>query len=96
MVITCKMPTVSAGAQMVALLFCTFFVIASLIFLLVGHDPIITIALCAISLLVFLFFLIRLQVGYFDYVRKIRTYVKHTGDEITIDVRRQLFKHKKK
>ncbi|MCD6010639.1 MAG: hypothetical protein K0Q79_501 [Flavipsychrobacter sp.] len=94
MVITSTMHTIEAGAQMLIMLFCVFFLAASLILLYVGQDIMITVSLCSISFLVFIFFLIRLQLGYFDYVRKIRSYVKHTGDEITTDVRKQLFKHK--
>jgi len=95
MVITSKMSSIDSGAQMVMMLFCFFFMAASFILLFIGHDPVVTISLCTISLLIFVFFLIRLQLGYFNYVRKIRSYVKYTGDEITADVRRQLFKHKK-
>jgi hypothetical protein len=94
MVITSRMHTIEAGAQMLIMLFCVFFLAASLILLYVGHDIMITISLCSISLLVFIFFMVRLQFGYFDYVRKIRAHIKHTGDQITTDVRKQLFKHK--
>jgi hypothetical protein len=94
MVITSKMRPIDAGGPILLMLFCVFFLVASLILFFVGKDPIVTICLGGISLLVFTLFLIRLQRGYFDYVRKIRAYVKVTGDEITTDVRRQLFKHK--
>ena len=96
MVITSRMKAIEAGAQMLMMLFCGFFLIASLILLYVGKDPKVTFSFTVISLLIFVFFLIRLQLGYFDYVRRIRAYVKHSCDEITTDVRRQLFKHKMK
>ena len=95
-VITSKMREIDSGAPLVIMLFCTFFFIASLLLFLVGKEPVVTITLCCISLLVIVTFFIRLQMGYFDYVRKIRMYIKATGDEITTDVRRQLFKHKLK
>jgi hypothetical protein len=95
-VITSKMRETDSGGTLVLLLFCVFFFIASLILLFIGKEPIVAITLSGISVLIFIFFLIRMQVGYFDYVRKINTYIKDTGDEITTDVRRQLFKHKLK
>lgn len=96
MVITSRMKAIEAGAQMLMMLFCGFFLVASLVLLYVGKDPKVTFSFTVISLLIFVFFLIRLQLGYFDYVRRIRAYVKHSCDEITTDVRRQLFKHKMK
>jgi hypothetical protein len=95
-VITSKMREIDSGGPLVMMLFCVFFFIASLILLFIGKEPVVTITLCSISLLVLVAFFIRLQMGYFDYVRKIRTYIKVTGDQITTDVRRQLFKHKLK
>lgn len=96
MVITSRMHTIEAGAQMLIMLFCVFFLAASLILLFVGHDLMVTLSLCCISVLVFIFFLVRLQMGYFGYVRKIRAHIKLTGDQITTDLRKQLFKHKHK
>ncbi len=96
MVITSRMKAIEAGAQMLMMLFCGFFLVASLVLMYVGNDPKVTLSFTAISLLIFVFFLIRLQLGYFDYVRRIRAYVKHSCDEITTDVRRQVFKHKVK
>ncbi len=95
-VLTSKMRPIDSGGAIVLMLFCVFFMIASLILLFVGKDPVLTITLGGISLVVFTMFLIRMQAGYYNYVRKINTYVKVTGDEITNDVRWQLFKHKKK
>jgi hypothetical protein len=95
MIITSKMPVNEAGGQIVALSFCVFFFIASLVSLYFGHDPIITITLCGISLAVFLFLFVRLQTGYFDYVRRIQGNLKDVSEQITTDVRRQLFKHKR-
>ena len=96
MVLTSRMPTIQAGGQIVLMLFSIFLLAASFILLYVGHDPLITYTLCGMSFLVFVYLLIRLQLNYFDYVRKIRTHVKVTGGQITTDVRKQLFKHKVK
>lgn len=96
MVLTSRMPSIQAGGQIVMMLFSVFLLIASFILLYVGHDPLITYTLCGMSFVVFVYLLIRLQLNYFDYVRKIRSHVKVTGDQITSDVRRQLFKHKVK
>lgn len=95
MIITSKMPINEAGGQMVALTFCVLFFIASLVSLYFAQDPLLTITLSAISLAVFLFLFIRLQIGYFDYVRKIQGNLKEVSEQITTDVRRQLFKHKR-
>ncbi len=95
MIITSKMPTNEAGGQIVALTFCVFFFFASLVSLFFGHDPLITITLSAVGLAVFLFLFIRLQMGYFEYVRRIQGNLKEVSEQITTDVRRQLFKHKR-
>lgn len=95
-VITSKMRDIDSGGPLVVVLFSIFFFVASFILLAVGKDPVVTLTLCGISLLVFIIFLVRMQIGYFDYVRKIRHHFKDTGDQITVDVRRKLFKHKLK
>ena len=95
-VITSKMRKVDSGGPIVIVMFCMFLFLGSLLLYYITKDPILTITLCAFSLFVFTLFMIRMQVSYFDYIRKIRTYIKFSGDQITSDVRRQLFKHKLK
>jgi len=95
-VVTSKLNRVDSGGPIVVALFCLFLLLASIIILYVEKEPVITIIIGTFSLLFFTVFLIRMQMGYFDYVRKIRDYIKLTGDQVTTDVRRQLFKHKLK
>ncbi len=95
-VITSKMRPIDSGGTLVMLILCLFLFLGSFILFLVSKDPIVTISLCAFSLLIFTVFMIRMQASYFDYIREIRTYIKFSGDQITSDVRRQLFKHKLK
>jgi hypothetical protein len=95
-VITSKMRKVDAGGPIVMLMLCMFLFFGSLLLYYISKDPVLTVTLCAFSLLILTIFMIRMEVSYFDYIRKIRTYVKFSGDQITTDVRRQLFKHKLK
>lgn len=96
LVITSRMHSIEAGEQMLIMLFCVMFLVASLVMLYVSHDMLLTLGLCALSVVVFVLFLIKLQLGYFDYVRKLRSNIRNIGEEITADVRLQLFKHKMK
>jgi hypothetical protein len=95
-VLTSRIRMIDSGGPIVIMLFCVFLIVASLILLYIGHDPVITITVCAFSLAIFAALMIRMQMGYFDYVRKIHIHLKLTSDQITSDVRRQLFKHKMK
>ena len=93
-VVTTSMRKLDSGGPMLVLCFCAFLVLASFGLLYVGKDPVIMYSLNGMALLIFTLFFIRMQLGYFDYVRKIRDYVKYKGERVTTDVRRQLFKHK--
>ena len=95
-VITSKLRKIDAGGPVVMLMLCLFLFLGSFLLLYVSKDPVLTVTLCSFSLLIFTVFMIRMQVSYFDYIRKIRIYIKFSGDQITSDVRRQLFKHKLK
>jgi len=59
---------------------------ASIVLLYVGNEPLITYTLLGISIFIFAVFWIRMEMGYFDYVRKIRAYVKGRGAPATADV----------
>jgi hypothetical protein len=61
------------------MLFCGFLVIASSILWVVGRERQEIYVLMGISLVVFSIFWVRMERGYFDYVRKIRDYVKQMG-----------------
>lgn len=75
-VITSRMRALDAGGPQVILFFCTFLALASIILLFVDGQPHITYTLMGMSALIFTIFYVRMQMGYFDYVRKIRDYVK--------------------
>ncbi len=75
-VITSKMRKIDSGGPMLVMLFCTFLLLASLVLLYIGGEPQITYTLLGMGMSIFVIFCIRMQMGYFDYVRKIRNYVK--------------------
>ena len=76
-VITSRMRRLDVGGPQLILTFCAFLFLASFILLYVDGQPQITYTLLGISILIFTVFYVRLQMGYFDYVRKIREYVKN-------------------
>ncbi|MCW3120951.1 MAG: hypothetical protein JWQ38_443 [Flavipsychrobacter sp.] len=95
-VITSEMRKLDTGGPLLIIIFCAFLLAASIVLLYIGKDPMLTYAMWGVAVFIFTLFLIRMQLGYFDYVRKIRSYMQLTGDQITKDVRQQLFKHKLK
>ena len=78
--ITSKMREFDAGGPMLIVVFCAFMFAASMVLLYVGGEPLVTYTLLGISLGIFTIFWIRLQMGYFDYVRKVRSYIKSKAD----------------
>ena len=78
--VTSKMRKVDSGGPQIILIFCFFIFIAAFVLRLVGGDWNVTFILLGADLLIFSFFLYRLQKGYFDYVRKVRAYVTEKGD----------------
>ena len=80
--IASKMRKIDKGGPMILLTFIFFMLAAALIMLLYLKDDgfeVYALPLFAIALLVFIFFWYRLERGYFDYIRKIRDYVKSTS-----------------
>jgi len=75
-IITSKMRKIDSGGPMLVMLFCSFLFLASFASLYVGRERQITYALLGIGLSIFIAFCVRMQTGYFDYVRKIHNYVK--------------------
>ncbi|MBS1629722.1 MAG: hypothetical protein JST27_06645 [Bacteroidetes bacterium] len=77
--ITSKMRKIDKGGPLILIFFCCFLMAMALIMLFtvkeVGYE-IYAYPMIAASLLVFGIFWLRLESGYFDYVRKIRKYVK--------------------
>ena len=77
--ITSKMRKIDEGGPLILLFFCFFLMAAALIMLFSIKEEgfgIYAFPMIAASLLVFIIFWVRLESGYFDYVRKIRKYVK--------------------
>lgn len=93
-VVTSKMRRLDKGGPLLIIVFCTFLFISSFILLYIGKEPALTYTMWGIILLILSLFIIRMQLGYFDYIRKIRNYIQLKGNQITRDVRQQLFKHK--
>jgi hypothetical protein len=77
-VVTTKMRKIDAGGPLLILIFCAFMFIASIILMYVGNERLITYTLLGCATGTLLLFVVRMQMGYFDYVRKIRAYVKAT------------------
>jgi hypothetical protein len=75
-VITSRMRRIDAGGPLLITTFCTFLVIASLFLLYSEREPLVTYTLLGAGVFIYTVFYVRMQMGYFDYVRKIRTYVK--------------------
>jgi hypothetical protein len=77
-IISSKMRKIDSGGPMLILIFCSFMLIGSVMFFLFGQTEYATYTytLLALSLLLFSIFWLRMERGYFDYIRKIRDYVK--------------------
>lgn len=77
-VITSKMRKIDSGGPTLIMLFCSFMLAGAIIFFIFGEEEYssFTYTLLSISLLIFIVFWIRMEAGYFDYVRKIRDYIK--------------------
>lgn len=77
--ISSKMRKIDKGGPLILLTFCFFMLAASLIMLFSLREEgfeVYAFPMLAVGLLVLIIFWIRLESGYFDYVRKIRNYVK--------------------
>ena len=75
-VVTSKMRKVDSGGPILVMFFCIFMILASVILIAVDGEPKMTYTLLGIGSTILAIFFVRMQMGYFDYVRKIRTYVK--------------------
>lgn len=78
-VISSKMRKIDSGGPMLIVIFCTFMLIAAVLFFIFGSSEYLsfTYTLLGISVFIFLVFWFRMERGYFDYVRKIRDYIKN-------------------
>jgi hypothetical protein len=75
-IIRSKMRQLDLGGPYLITIFCLFMFIASLVLFKIANEPFIAYTLLGLSVGIFTIFWIRLEIGYFDYVRKIRAYVK--------------------
>jgi hypothetical protein len=80
-VISSKMRKIDSGGPTLIVIFCSFMLVAAIAFLMVGSKEYISFVytLGGISLLIFVVFWMRMEAGYFDYVRKIRDYIKKSA-----------------
>ncbi len=83
--INSKMRKVDSGGPQIILIFCFFIFIAAFVLRLVDKngDWTVSLILLGSDVLIFSLFLYRLQVGYFDYVHKVRNYVMAKADAIS-------------
>ena len=82
--ISSKMRKIDKGGPMILLIFCFFLLAAALIMLLSIQEKgfeVYAFPMLGVSVLAFIIFWVRLESGYFDYIRKIRDYVKKVSME---------------
>lgn len=77
-VVSAKMRRIDSGGPVLIMVFVTFMVIAALMLMFLGEGKYDTYAYTfgGIGLVIFIVFWARMETGYFDYVRKIRDFVK--------------------
>jgi len=77
-VINSKMREIDSGGPTIVIFFCSFMLLGALCFYVFGKQEfsMFTYTLSGIALVILAIFLVRMQTGYYDYVRKIRKYVK--------------------
>jgi hypothetical protein len=80
-VVKSKMRQLDSGGPYLIIIFCSFLFIAAGILMGVDmKDTSITYTLLGAGIGIFSIFWIRMEMGYFDYVRKVRAYVKEKGN----------------
>ena len=78
LVISSKIRKIDSGGPTLIMIFCSFMFIGAILFFIFGKHEYVayTYTLLGIGLLMFSIFWLRMESGYFDYVRKIRDYIK--------------------
>lgn len=71
-----EMRKLDMGGPMLVMIACFILFLVSGVLHFVAQEPMLTYTLAAAGALILVTFMIRMQTGYFDYVRKVRTYVK--------------------
>lgn len=77
-VVTSKIRRIDAGGPLLVMIFCSFMFLVSLVLFYVDRERMINYTLLGIASTVLVMFVVRMQMGYFDYVRKIRAYIRET------------------
>lgn len=79
--ISAKMRKIDSGGPLLIVIFCFFLLVAGLLTIVFGGGEYntYTYILLGISLFIFVVFWFRMESGYFDYIRKIRNFVKESG-----------------
>ncbi len=75
-VVTSRIRAIDSGGPMLIMIICSMLIGASAVLMFVGGEPVITYAALGIGVGILAIFMVRMQMGYFDYVRKVRAYVK--------------------
>jgi len=75
-VVTSKMRQLDSGGPLLIIIFSAFMLIGACVLLAMKQDPNVAFTLLGISASILTIFSIRMQTGYFDYVRKVRGYIK--------------------
>ncbi len=81
-IVTSKMREFDAGGPMLIMVFCSFMFAASMVLFFLKVEPIVMYILLGMSVFIFSVFCIRLQMGYYDYVRKVQEYVKNKAEGV--------------
>lgn len=75
-VVTSRIRKIDSGGPLLIMLFSAFLMVASVVLLAVGRERLATYFLFGVSTTILTIFWIRMEIGYFDYVRKIQHFVK--------------------
>lgn len=81
--ITSEMRKVDAGGPQLIMAFCGFLAIAAIVMISTAAEPVMAWIFAGLSVLIFSLFWLRMQTGYFDYVSKVRAYVKSKAQAVS-------------
>jgi len=85
---TFSMRQLDSGGPFLIIIFCAFLFIAGIVLLFVGDngEQMITYTMLGIGAVILMLFSYRMQMGYFDYIRKIRAYITGKGGAFSGDM----------
>lgn len=81
--ITSKMRKFDSGGPQLIVILCGFLLGVAVTFQYLSGETMATYIILAVDALILTLFIVRMQMGYFDYIRKIRAYIKAKGEEIS-------------